>query len=255
MTLLRYFPLLVRDRVGRLGLLLGAAMLLAGPHLVGLRAAARTPAVSGLRDGLSVTADAHPLSGPIGLMLGAGALLLWEGIVARGRREGTFRTILARPISRPGYFLACYLASLVCLAVAGLALGAASTWAASGLGRPLSLSGAVLVAGGYALAIGSPIFLASTWLDRGDALLVVPLALAPSTLARLAEGHWAGGAERAIPVLRLLLPPIEALDAMKGALFAGHVPPAGSVLLVVGYGLALLAAAVLVIRYGEFRSR
>lgn len=258
MTLLRYFPRLVRDRLGRLGFFLGACVLLVGPQIAALRwaavrSAAGDEAARGFRDGLALVPGGHPMSGLIGFMLAAGVLLLWEGIVARDRREGTFRPVLARPVSRPGYYVACWLASLTCLAAGAAALGAATGWAGAGLGRPFSAAGAGVAAGAYGLVLGSPIFLASTWLDRGDALVGAGFALLGPGLESLVGSGWlpAGVFRLVEPVF----PPLGRLESVRDALFVGRAPDAGDAAAVAAYGIAFLVAGVLVIRYGEFRGR
>lgn len=255
MTLLRYFPTLVAERAGRLVLFLAAAGLLLGPALRVLRVAGGQAAdgvAAGMRAGLAATGR-HPLGGWLGLLLVAGALGLFAGCVAQERRSGEYRILLARPVSRPGYYLAKWLASLCCYVAGAAALAGAAAWAGAGSGLPFSPAGAAATALLYGLAIGGPLFLASVWLDHGDWVAVAALVLLPTALERLAlaGSPAAAAADRA---LGPLLPPAD-IGHLRDALLAGGLPAVGDVASVLAYGLAALGVALLSIHLGEHRPR
>lgn len=238
-----------RDRAGRAAALLalGLAVLLPRALLLGRPGGAS----EGFRDGLAAGAGeaGAVLAGLWGIFLLAGVLVLWQGIVSGSLAEGGHRTPLARPVWRPGYYLARHGAALLLLALvsllAGLVLLAFGGAAAS---RPVGLLVAALLTG---WAGGGLLLLLSSVLDRGDVLAGVALFLAPAAADGLAA--VGGPASGVAGALRPLLPPVTALREARHALLGGGAPDGGDVAAVLVYGAAALLLASLRLQTREFR--
>jgi len=252
-SVLRLFPRLLRDQLARLGVLVGLAVVGMGPVLWGLRGlAANREVQAGVREGMAA-GGAAPFGGLLSLMLTGGSLFLWRGIVADRRREGLYRVELARPIWRPGLFLACHIAKSVAFVAVALLPGIGFWWVGRSFGLVWSPAGTALAAAACALLIGSLIFLASAWMDRGDALLILALLLLYRALGLAVGTGPSSGTTRA--VLTNMLPPFGALFEVQRAFIAGSAPESGAMTGVAGYGLAALIAGLVSLQYAEFRSR
>lgn len=238
----------VRDRAGRAALLAAAGAALLLPRA--LRAGGEGSAAAGFRAGLEAGAAGGLLSGLWGVLLLAGVLVLWQGIVSSDFVDGGFRTTLARPVWRPGIYLARHAAAIALLAVAASAVGAVLGGAGAGaVPDPAGLAAASLLTGWTA---GALVLLLSSLMDRGDALAAVALLLAPAALdgAKAAGGALSAAARLASPVLPPVLPMAEA----RLELLAGGWPDASALLPAVAYGAAALALAVVRLQVREFRA-
>lgn len=247
-ALIRAAFFFARDRAGRAALLvaLGLAVLL--PSALRLEGAGG--AAEGFRDGLAAgPAGASVLAGLWGIFLLAGVLLLWQGIVSGTVAAGRHRTLLARPLWRPGFYLARHAAALFLLVLAAMAAGLVLLVAGgSGASRPLALLVATLLTG---WSLGGLLLLLSSVLDRGDVLAAVALFLAPAA----ADGLVAVGAPSsgAAGALGAVLPPVLALRDARHALLAGGPLDGGEVAAIVAYGAAALVLAILRLQTREFR--
>ncbi len=177
---------LVRDRLARAAVATAIMLSLTMPLLV----RGTSDAAAGFRDGssaggLSGTSTVIPI---VALLLGLSAAWLAEGIVSELRRDGSAPLVLTRPGPRSGYFMARWMAGLVCLATVGLLTalvlnGAARLAGVAGTG--LSPVGAAGAAAASWLWIGSAVLLLSSLLDRGEALAGALLLVLPVSLAAL----------------------------------------------------------------------
>lgn len=235
-----------RDRSGRALLLaaVGGALLL--PRV--LPAGGAGPGAAGFRDGLAAGGGAAgTLAGLWGVAVLGGILLLWQGLVSSDVESGRFRTLLVRPVWRPGLFLARHVAVLLLLVLAAGIVGASLTWAGAGVpAAALPLS--ALLAG---WALGGLLLLLSSLLDRGDVLAALALFLAPGALDGLAPAEGLAGA--AAGILSRLLPPVFALRDARHALLAGGAPAAGDLAEAAVYGAAAAGLALLRLETREFR--
>lgn len=244
-ALLRAGSFFARNRAPRTAALVALGLALLLPRALVLDRSGA--AAEGFRDGLA--AGAGPggalLAGLWGIFLLGGSLLLWQGVVSGSLAAGRHRTPLARPVWRPGYYLARHAAALLLLAAAAVFAGM-SVWAAGGnaAARPAGLLAAALLTG---WALGGLLLLLSSLLDRGDALAGAALFLAPAAADGLVP---AGG-----PVYGLfdaLLPPVFALRDVRHALLGGGPVEPGDVGMILAYGAAAVALALLRLRTREF---
>ena len=164
------------------------------------------------------------------------ALLATAGMVSADFTLGYYRTLFARPVSPPLYYLQRWLlggaAVLVATSVVGLA-------AARRVGPDLQMARILAQAALYYLLLGGLVFLLST-VSRRDWLIGVLVVAAHGGLG-LARSLGAA-ATGAAAVLYAVLPPLGLVDV------ADPVPTGGALVHVVGYGLALVGAALAVIR-------
>lgn len=235
-----------RDRSARALLLaaVGAVVLL--PRV--LPAAGAGPGAAGFRDGLAAGgAAAGTLAGLWGVVLLGGILLLWQGIVSSDVEGGRFRTLLVRPVWRPGLFLARHGAALLLLVLAAAAVGGC-LWLAGARIPAAVLPLSALLAG---WTLGGLLILLSSLLDRGDVLAALALFLAPGALDGLAPAEGPVGVVAA--VLSRLLPPMYALRDARHDLMAGGPPAAGDLAEVAIYGTAAVGLALLRLHTREFR--
>lgn len=238
-----------RDRSWRAALLAAAGTALLLPRAL-LRGDAGA-AASGFRAGL----DAGPgpgagvLTGLWGLFLLAGVLVLWQGVVSSHVESGRFRTVLVRPVWRPGIYLARHVAVLSLLAAA-----------ASVVAALLRIAGAAPVpdAAGLLLAslltgwtLGALLLLLSALLERGDALAAAALFLAPGALEGLVDGGPGSAAGR---MLSATLPPMLSLAETRRSLLAGRSPDGEGLATALVYGAAALGLALLRLRGREYRA-
>lgn len=237
-----------RDRAGRAALLAAAGTALLLPRA--LRVGGEGPAAAGFRAGLEAGAAGGLLAGLWGVLLLVGVPVLWQGIVSSDVRDGEFRTTLARPVWRPGIYLARHGAAVGLLVAAACAVGAALRGAgADAAPDAAGLAAASLLTGWTA---GALVLLLSSLMDRGDALAAVALLLAPAAL----EGARAAGGALSVAarLASLVLPPVLPLAEARLALLAGGWPDASALLPAVAYGAAALALAVVRLQLREFRA-
>lgn len=245
--LLRAASFFGRDRAGRVLLLVAGGTGLLLPRA--LPVAEPGPGAAGFRAGLEAGPSPGSLAGLWGVLLLAGVLLLWQGIVSSDVESGRFRTALARPLWRPGFFLARHGAAL-----ALLVLASAVVWVpvrAGGGGAASGVAGVALAALLTGWTLGALLLLLSSVLDRGDVLAAVALVLAPDALDGTVPP--AGPLAAAAEVVLTALPPTAALRELRHALVAGGAPDGGQVLAVLAYGGAALALALLRLRAREYR--
>lgn len=237
-----------RDRAGRAALLAAAGAALLLPRALALDA--EGPAAAGFRAGLEAGPGSGLLAGLWGIFLLAGVLILWQGIVASEVESGRFRSVLVRPVWRPGLFLARHVAALVLLAAAAAAVGGL-LWVAGagGVPDPAGLLAASLLTG---WTLGALLLLLSALLDRGGSLAAVALFMAPGAL-----DDFLGGETLFAAAGRLLsagLPPMLPLAELRAELLAGARPDGQILLAALLYGGVALALAVLRLQLREYRA-
>lgn len=240
----------VRDRSGRAALLLGAGLALLLPRA--LQLGSPGPTAAGFRDGLAAGpgAGGAALAGLWGIFLLAGVLLLWQGVVSGDVDRGGFRTVLVRPVWRPGLYLARHGAALLLLCLTVLTAGSVLR-VAGGAAAP-DPGGLLLSSLLTGWALGGLVLLLSALLDRGDALAAGALFLAPAAVDGLAASGSPAAAAAA--VLAPALPPVISLRELRHALLAGGPTDGGDLAAVLAYGAAAVVLAAVRLRTREFRS-
>jgi ABC-type Na+ efflux pump permease subunit len=178
----------------------------------------------------------------VGLLLAVTAPWLAEGVVSDLRRSGSGSLLLTRPISRPGFYFARWLAGFVCLAGVAIIVSAIVNlvWSANGGPGPgLSLAGSI----GAGLVIwawvGSTVLLLSAVLERGEAvagalLVAIPIALTAS----LPTTDPLAAAARVLPVRQML--------GAARALLAGDIPVQSALVTTGCWSLAILGVGLFV---------
>ena len=238
------FPRLVRDRLALSVVATALVLLLTSPLLRFGESGFADGYMAGGEPGAASTAKL------VGLLLALAAPWLAEGVVSDLRRNGSGPLLLTRPISRPGFYFARWLAGCVCLA--GVAIVTAATiniaWRASGGSGPgLSLAGSVGAGFVIWIWVGSTVLLLSAVLDRGEALVGTLLVAIPIALtASLPTTDLLAGAARVMPVRPML--------SAARALLVGEVPMQTTLLKTGGWGLAILGVGLLVASRRDWRS-
>lgn len=239
-----------RDRSWRAALLTAAGTALLLPR--GLLVGDSGPGAEGFRAGLE--AGQGPGSGLLaglwGVLLLAGVLVLWQGIVSSHVESGRFRTELVRPVWRPGLYLARHLAALSLLAA--VACGVAGLLRLAGAGAVPDPAGLLLATLLTGWTLGALLLLLSTFMDRGDALAAVALFLAPGALDGL-RGSGGTVVEGAGRLLTAALPPTLPLAGARRALLAGGEPDGAAVAAILLYGAVALGLALLRLHAREYR--
>lgn len=182
---------------------------------------------------LRVYAQAMPLA------MTLGALMVASGFVALDRERGHVRLLFSAPVSAWRFYLSRYLVAAA-LFVAGFSLVPLLFGL---IVLPVDLLPVIASSALYALLLGSLAMLAGA-LTRRDGAVVITVALAASMLqgiARDAEVGWITVAARA-------LPPLDAADQVRAAWLSSGTADPGQLLLVLGYGLAMLVASLVVIQ-------
>jgi ABC-type transport system involved in multi-copper enzyme maturation permease subunit len=169
---------------------------------------------------------------------GLGTLIAVNGIVSNDRRLGYFRLLFAKPVSVSRYYAQAYVVHLVGLAAAASLLAGLFTL----LVAPIDLGGGVAFVILFAIGIGGIGFLMST-LFRFD-WLALSLVTVASGLAHAYYG-WRGDWRAA---LVKVLPPVHELDNVAGTLLRGGTPDWATIAWFGGYGVACVAAGLLVLR-------
>lgn len=239
-----------RDRSWRAALLAaaGAALLLPRALLLGDSG----PGAAGFRAGLESGPGPGSglLAGLWGVLLLAGVLVLWQGIVSSHVESGRFRTELVRPVWRPGLYLARHLAALSLLAVVACAVAGLLRIAGAGaVPEPAGLLLASLLTG---WTLGALLLLLSALMERGDALAAVALFLAPGALDGI-RGSGGTVIDGAVRLLMGALPPTRPLAGARRVLIAGGDPDGAGVTAILLYGAAALGLALLRLQLREYR--
>lgn len=254
MSVVRVFPALLRDRLGRAAAAAALGLLALLPRLSLLSGTATGPVAEGMRAG-TASAGAPPLSGAVGLLLVLAGLAIWQGAAAGVLRRGARDPTLARPVSREAYFAGVHLSAVVAMMLAGGGL-----WAGLRLvgGAPLPglhPAGLVAAAGLTGWTVGAVVMACRAALPRGALLASVAALLFPAAAASGVAAGWlpAGGPIHGF--LELLLPPLAALREARIPLLQGALPPAGPVARVLAYGGALAGAAIGCLGRGDVARR
>jgi ABC-type transport system involved in multi-copper enzyme maturation permease subunit len=164
------------------------------------------------------------------------ALVATAGMVSSDFGLGYYRTLFARPVSPPLYYLQRWILGGVAVLVVTSIVGFA---AAARVGTDLPIGRVLAQAGLYYLLLGGLVFLLST-VTRRDWLVAVLIVAAHGGIG-LARSLGAA-ATGVAAVLYVLLPPFRLVDVVD------PVPTGADLLYVVGYGVALVLAALMVIR-------
>lgn len=164
------------------------------------------------------------------------ALLATAGIVSTDFGQGYYRTLFARPVSPPLYYLLRWIVGGVAVLAATGVVGLA---AAARIGADLPIGRVLVQAALFYLLLGGLVFLLST-VTRRDWLIAVLVVAAHGALG-LARSFGAA-VSGAAAVLYTVLPPFRLVDVGQ------PVPAGGDLAYVLLYGLALVAAALAVIR-------
>lgn len=239
---LRLVPRLARDAWTRALLALGAGVLVTLPLVPVLRSGSPAPPVASA----AVPAAAAAMEPALSLSLALAAVLLAAGTVSEPLREGWCRTVLVRPVWRPGWFLARFAGALAWCPAVGLALHAVLDLLA-GPGRlPVGTAATVPGALAWAAVAGAPTFAFSCLLRRGDGLAATATLLVPALLASLGEVG-----SRPLPrALAAAAPPVGAARDVVEAGLSGLVPPSSALAAVAAHaaGWLLVGLAVLTLR-------
>ena len=234
-SLARLFPRLLRDRLPRSVVATALVLLLTSPLLRFGESAFSDGYMVGGEPGAASTANL------VGLLLALAAPWLAEGIVSDLRRNGTGPLLLTRPIPRPGFYFARWLAGLVCLTVVAITVAAIinTVWSARGGSGPgLSLAGSIGAGLVIWVWVGSTVLLLSAVLDRGEALagtllVAIPIAL---TVSLPPTDLLAGAAH---------VPPVRPMLSAARTLLAGNLPAPSSLVETGIWGLAILGIGLL----------
>lgn len=164
------------------------------------------------------------------------ALLATAGIVSADFALGYYRTLFARPVSPPLYYLQRWILGGAAVLIVTGAVGFA---AAGRIGADLPIGRVLVQSALFYLLLGGLVFLLST-VTRRDWLIAVVVVAAHAGLA-LARSLGAA-ASGAAAVLYAVLPPFGLVDVSE------PVPVGADLLYVILYGIALVGAALSVIR-------
>ncbi|HET8623110.1 MAG TPA: hypothetical protein VFM14_06075 [Gemmatimonadales bacterium] len=165
------------------------------------------------------------------------ALLATAGMVSSDFAQGYYRTLFSRPMSPPLYYLLRWIVGGLAVLLAATLVGLA---AAARVGAELPLTHVLLQASLLYLLVGGLVFVLSTF-SRRDWLIGI---LVIAAHAGLGAARTFGFATSGIAgLLYRVLPPFGPVDM-------GEPAPRGVTLVyVLSYGLALVAAALAIIRF------
>ena len=166
------------------------------------------------------------------------ALLATAGIVSADFALGHYRTLFARPVSPPLYYLQRWLTGGV--AGAGRHIGGRASLPRPASAQHLPIGRVLAQSALFYLLLGGLIFLLST-VTRRDWLIAV-LAVAAHGGLGLARDPGRSRDRYRGPLLYAVLPPFRLVDVSE------PVPAGGDLLHVLLYGLVLVGGALLVIR-------
>lgn len=160
-----------------------------------------------------------------------------SGIVANDRLGGYYRFLFAKPVRMPAYYALQFLVTLVgVLLVTLIMLGA--YWLLVGWVSPTVPFAMVVVT--Y-IALGGTIFFFSTFTRLDWGMLVVLWGASALSRTLAADKAW-------YDVVRWVLPPTHQIDKLRTDLFAGAAVDAGGAAWLVGYGLVLFLAGLVVLQ-------
>jgi hypothetical protein len=180
----------------------------------------------------------------------AGAAVAAQGLVSRDRARGYDRIILSRPLSPARYY------------VQGFALAGIGTTLLASVGaglygvalRPVSALGVAAYVALAWIAIGGVAFLLSV-LTGGHAVVLAVLLAADLTIDRYAGALRATGhAHPALDTLQYAFPPVHVVVALAGPFARGAIIAPRAVVWPLGFGLACLALAIVLLRRSPVRS-
>lgn len=160
-----------------------------------------------------------------------------SGIVANDRIGGYYRFLFSKPVRMPAYYALQVLVTLAGVLAVALILMSVF-WLTVGWVSPRVPL--LMIVATY-LSLGGTIFFFST-ITRLDWVMLVLLWGASALSRTLASGKdW-------YDVVRWVLPPTHQIDKLRGALFAGtEIDKAGTAWLI-GYGLTLFFAGLVVLQ-------
>lgn len=160
-----------------------------------------------------------------------------SGIVANDRIGGYYRFLFSKPVRMPAYYALQFLVTLAGVLAVALILMSVF-WLTVGWVSPRVPL--LMIVATY-LSLGGTIFFFST-ITRLDWVMLVLLWGASALSRTLASGKdW-------YDVVRWVLPPTHQIDKLRGALFAGtEIDKAGTAWLI-GYGLTLFFAGLVVLQ-------
>lgn len=159
-----------------------------------------------------------------------------SGIVANDRLGGYYRFLFSKPVRMPAYYALQFLVTLIGVLLVALILLSAY-WLLVGWISPLVPLTMIIVT--Y-VALGGTIFFFSTFTRLDWGMLVVLWGTSALSRTLAADSDWYG-------VVRWLLPPTHHIDKLRSDLFAGTGIDAGGTAWLVGYGLALFFAGLVVL--------
>lgn len=160
-----------------------------------------------------------------------------SGIVANDRLGGYYRFLFAKPVRMPAYYALQFLVTLIGVLLVSLILLAAY-WLLVGWVSPLVPLTMVVVT--Y-LALGGTIFFFSTFTRLDWGMLVVLWGASALSRTLAADKGW-------YDVVRWVLPPTHQIDKLRDALFAGREIEYAGAAWLIGYGLILFFAGLVVLQ-------
>jgi hypothetical protein len=177
-------------------------------------------------------------SSTLGLAMTLGAMVAASGFIALDRERQHFRFLFSHPVRPWAFYLQRYV-------VTALLFTAVMTLIPVGYGAIVA-EVPVLGAGAssllYVLLYGSLAMLCGALLNR-DGIAFIAVVILGNVLQDAREAL-----PRALQVLGDALPPFDAAGDVRTALLRGAAADAGDVVHVVAYSLAMLAAALFVVR-------
>lgn len=165
-------------------------------------------------------------------------LMTVNGMVSGDRRQGYFRFLFSKPLSIAGYYASAFAVGLLGVLLASVAMYLAVWW----IGIRLPVQVLVAVAMIYAL-VGAIGFFYSTIMSREWLGVIATLVVVGYLHFRIDRDGGTVGS-----LARYLLPPIHLGNAVRDATLSGALPEATILFWTLGYGLVVLAAALLVLR-------
>lgn len=232
-----YLPWQVRDSLGRAVFTPLAIFLAMG--VLPMWAMASQQGIAALRTGTPIAPGVGIYHGVIGLSMTLGAMVVVSGLIATDRDRQYFRFFFSHQVPPWAYYLQRYLVSAVLLTATMMLIPVGFSAVVTPV-PVLAVGGATLL---YVLLYGSLAMLCSALLNRdgvafigvviiGNVLQDIPREVAPGWLRAIADG----------------LPPFHALGDVRDAMLRDLPIDRGGLLHVVLYSLAMLAAALFVVR-------
>ncbi len=174
------------------------------------------------------------------LAMTLGAIVLMSGLASLDRERGHFRFLFSRPVAPWRFYLQHFLIATVlfvaCFALLPVGFGAVIA--------AVPVLPAVQSAALYALMYGSLAFLCSALLNR-DGLVFILVMIVSRVLQQLDRAEQLSGF---LSGLANALPPLQALDGIRASWLADRALTGNDLVLVIGYSLGMLVAALVLIR-------